>query len=375
MKGKYSELACQFREKANENMFLLAKYSDTNGKDLWGCICSAMDWIDIGVQYIENFQPPNQYGLQSCMQIFSFVMAIDITYESIKGLFWVLQKNGESEMKGCTPFYKEKGCFSAAKNLSITDDRFFKEIRSCCGAHPTNLHTFISDDESEKQQDRYASWTFFESTDSFSVMLYPEKATGKIITVEIPYSELIAYFDQRFNYLNTLIKRIDELYEEFTKEKAKEIIPKSDNPLEQLAFLKVANEKRLNNEYYDEVINQLISFFDTDFESKENSDIIEDYRNKLLLGMEELYNNIQYLDYQDLMIDNFLNLKTINEKWFGYEFAALSGQVLSGIYKPFDLKVLTEPLKGIVSFDNAHTTEEFYWLIVIALNIIVDNHR
>ena len=356
-------------------MFLLAKYSNTNGRDLWGCICSAMDWIDVGVQYIENFQPPDKHALQSCMEIFSFVMAIDLTYESIKSLFWVLQKNGESETKGRTPFYKGKGCFSAVTNSSITDDQFFKEIRSCCGAHPTYLHTLISDNESEKQQYRYASWTFFESTNSFSVVLYPEKATGKTITVEIPYSELIAYFEQRFYYLNTLIKRIDELYEDYKTEKEKEIIPRSDNPLEQLDFLKAANETRLNYEYYNEVINQLTCFFDTDFENKENSDVIEEYRNKLLLGIEELYNNIQRLDYQDLMIDNFLNPQTIDVEWFEYEFAALSGQVLSDTYKPFDLKILTEPLKEVVRFENVHTKEEFYWLIVIALNKIDENNK
>lgn len=375
MKQKYSELAYQFREKANEDMFLHAKYSNINGRNLWGCICSAMDWIDVGVQYIENFQPSDRHGLQRCMEIFHFVTAIDITYESIISLFWVLQKNGESEIRGHTPFYKEKGCFSAVTNPSITDDQFFKEIRACCGAHPTNLQTFISDDESEKKQRRYASWTYTESKDYFNIELYPENATGKTIIVKVFYAELIEYFEQRFDYLNTLIKRIDELYDEFKEEKAKELIPKSSNPIEQLNFLKVANEQRLNNEYYNDIIDQLASFFNTDFESNENEDIIKNYKNKLILGMKTLYHNIQYLDNQDIQLANFLYPPTIDVEWFGYEFAVLSGRVLSGIYKPFELSVLIEPLKEIVSFDNVHTEEEFYWLIVIALNIINEKNN
>lgn len=374
MKEKYSELAYRFREKANQNMFLLTKYSNKNGKDLWGCICSAMDWIDVGVQYIEKFQPPHRHGLHSCMEIFSFIMAIDITYESIKSLFWVLQKNGETSMRSHTPFYESKGCFSAVTDSSITDDRFFKEIRSCCGAHPTDLNTLISDDELEKRQRRYASWTFFESTNSFDIMLYPENATGKTITVKILYAELIEYFEQRFDYLNALIRRIDELYDEFRQEKAKEAIPRSDNPVEQLNFLKVANEERLNNEYYNEIIDQLISFFNTEFTSKENENIVKNYSNKLLLGIETLYHNIQHLDYKDMMLDNLLHPPLMKTEWFGYEFAALSGQVLSGIYKPFELRVLTEPLKEIVCFDNVYTAEEFYWLIVIALNISAESN-
>lgn len=44
------------------------------------------------------------------------------------------------------------------------------------------------------------------------------------------------------------------------------------------------------------------------------------------------------------------------------------------IYKPFELRVLTEPLKEIVCFDNVYTAEEFYWLIVIALNISAESN-
>ena len=369
MEEKYSELACRFREKANEHMFLLAKYSNINGKDLWGCICSAMDWIDVGVQYIENFQPSGRHGLQNCIEIYSFITAIDITYESIIRLFWVLQKNGEDDARGRTPFYQKKGCFSAVANTSITDDRFFKEIRACCGAHPTDLETRISDDESGKKQYRFASWTYIENSKSFNVTLYPENITGKTITVKVFYSELIEYFEQRFYYLNTLMERIDALYAEFKVEKANEPIPKSSDPLEQLKSLKAANIQRLNNEYYNEIIDQFICFLNTDFESKANETLIENYRAKLVSEIETLYHNIQHLDYRDMLLDKLLNPPAICVDWFGYELTALFEQVFSGIYKPYNRKVLIEPLKDIVCFDAVHTDKELYCLCVIALHI------
>ena len=74
---KYRDLSKKFREKANEYEFLLSQYSNRNGRDLWSCICSSMDWIDVGVQYIENFQPPNRPSLLNCMEIFSFIQAIE----------------------------------------------------------------------------------------------------------------------------------------------------------------------------------------------------------------------------------------------------------------------------------------------------------
>ena len=69
-------------------------------------------------------------------------------------------------------------------------------------------------------------------------------------------------------------------------------------------------------------------------------------------------------------LDKLLNPPSLHIDWFGYEFAALFEQVLSDTYKPYNRKVLTEPLKDIVCFDNVHTAEELYWLIVIALNKI-----
>ena len=373
MEEKYSELAYRFREKANEHMFLQAKYSNIAGKDLWSCICSAMDWIDVGVQYIEKFQPSGRHGLQNCIEIYSFITAIDITYEAIISLFWVLQKNGEDGARGRTPFYQKKGCFSAVANTSITDDRFFKELRACCGAHPTDLETLISDDEAGEKQYRFASWTYIENSASFNVMLYPENATGKTITIKVFYSELIEYFEQRFSYLHTLMERIDALYAEFKAEKANEPIPKSNDPLEQLRILKAANIQRLNNEYYNEIIDQFICFLNTDFESKANETLIENYRAKLVSEIEALYYSIQHLDYGYMPLDKLLNPPALRVVWFGYEFAALSGQVLSGIYKPYNREVLTEPLKDIVYFDNVHTGRELYCLIVIALNIKEEN--
>lgn len=34
----------EFREEVNRDKFVLSKYKNVNGKNQWGCICSAMDW-------------------------------------------------------------------------------------------------------------------------------------------------------------------------------------------------------------------------------------------------------------------------------------------------------------------------------------------
>ena len=73
-------------------------------------------------------------------------------------------------------------------------------------------------------------------------------------------------------------------------------------------------------------------------------------------------------------LDELLNPPSLHTDWFGYEFATLSEQVFSSIFKPYNRKVLTEPLKNIMCFNNVHTAEELYWLIVIALNKIAESN-
>lgn len=381
MRKKYSELAYKFREKANEHGFLCSQYSNKDNRDLWSCICSAMDWIDVGVEFIDNFQPPHRPRLLNCMEIFSFIQAIDITYEAIKSLYWVLVNDGNESKKNHSPFYKEKGCFSLIKDNKITDDKFFKEIRACCGAHPTDLNTCISDnkdndsDDKIKHQKRYASWTYGENSGSFSIILYPDNVSNEKIYIEIFYRELIDYFEKRFYYLNDLIDRIDELFNKFVEEKTNDIIQKSDNPIKQLKILKDANADRLDSQHIDEIIDQLILFFNTQFENKENEIVVQNYRKKLIIGIDELYDNIQNLDYKEMKLEKLLSPPRIDIKFFGYEYAALSTHVLENRYKCYDVKILTEPLKEYVNFENYKTETELYWLIVIALNIIDEQNN
>ena len=42
------------REKVNETNFILAKYQNYNSKDQWNCICSSMDWLDVGMTNINK---------------------------------------------------------------------------------------------------------------------------------------------------------------------------------------------------------------------------------------------------------------------------------------------------------------------------------
>ena len=58
------ELIDDFRRKVEEHDFVLFKYRDVQCRDKWSCICSAMDWITVGMEYISDVKN----GKRSCTQ-------------------------------------------------------------------------------------------------------------------------------------------------------------------------------------------------------------------------------------------------------------------------------------------------------------------
>ena len=73
------------REKVNETNFILAKYQNYNSKDQWNCICSSMDWIDVGMTNIGKAldELKSSDGLETCMKFYQYICCIDIVWESI----------------------------------------------------------------------------------------------------------------------------------------------------------------------------------------------------------------------------------------------------------------------------------------------------
>lgn len=57
----------RFREWINSNDWTLFEYKNKERKNQWNCICSAMDWIDVAIQYIIQ-HPINSLGEQNSIE-------------------------------------------------------------------------------------------------------------------------------------------------------------------------------------------------------------------------------------------------------------------------------------------------------------------
>ena len=131
----------------------------------------------------------------SSIRVMTFIVCIDVLWEAIQQLHRVLL-NTEN-----IPFVNEKSVFQH-KKFETTDNKYFKTIRACFATHPVNLKDDFSGEK--KVEQRYASWSGggFGKGD-FSVILYSNQPDKNPEFLDIYFSELLRFAEQRYAYLTS----------------------------------------------------------------------------------------------------------------------------------------------------------------------------
>ncbi|MBU5288280.1 hypothetical protein AALJ34_16755 [Paraclostridium bifermentans] len=326
----------RFRNFANKNVdFMIQHYIKENEKNLWNCICSCMDWIDVSVDYINCIKYDEENISCKTMQIYSYISSIDIICEAITQLHRVIVN------RKTVPFKNDFTVFR--KNLDMDDNKYFKHIRASFGAHPTNI---------EISGLRYfASWPtekVFTECD-FEVRLYTNDKDGEDITTGIKFDELNQFLEIRYNYLNELISAIKLDIENDIKKKSERNINIVDDPIEQLEILKDELDKRLENDYYENLINNLIMMFSANITEIKNKGIISNYIKELRLLIDEIRINIQNMEFKELENECLIDFNLPNK--IKYEISKTYDYIYSDKYDPilkFNIEQISQYLNEYI---------------------------
>lgn len=345
-----SYLANKFREKVNEYDMVYHLYHDREGKNQWGIICSAMDWLDVVVGEIDISRLGTTNDNQSSVKMMTFISCIDVLWEAVQQLHRVFVSTST------VPFCDDSSVFTD-KLYDSSDNEYFKTIRACFSAHPVNLNDRFNGGEKER---RYASWSGggFGHKD-FSVMLYSNKLGCETITLDISFSELLAFAQKRYQYLNELIKEIDKQVQHYKNLWRAKTITKSQNSLKQIMILQHENVVRLDNEYYKYELGKLQIIFGCSIRNEKNQNAVNIYRHALQKTIQEFYDNIQ-----EMRISEIASQKVLEPSYpfeYQYAFSKLSEAVYSGnIPYVTPWKSLDEYLSGVVDIRNCDSIGEAY---------------
>lgn len=312
-----------FRDLVNSNSsFVYQIYKDKNGKNLFNLICSCMDWITVSIRHLENAPDFDKNIDTRVMQMFSLISSIDLVSESITQLHRVFINSKT------LPFAGEKKCFANRLFADEDDNSYFKTIRACFGAHPVNL--------TQSNTKRFASWPFdsHSNTGELTVHLYSSKVNDEDLPLNLNRNELLKFLTTRYDYLDVIADKIENLFIEYQKSLTKQIIETKSAPLEQLYVLKAESKKRLDNDYYNSEIDDLIMIFEAEVTDPKHVPIANRYKNSLLPLIEEIKTNLQTMNIVDLENDSDLRVRSDLSRELSYELPKFYSWVHGDRYDP-----------------------------------------
>ena len=291
-------LILEFREKVNENDFVLFKYRKNQKKNQWNCICSAMDWIIVASDYMNR----EERDYTDSIEIYAYISSIDIIVEAIQQLHRVLF--GTSKVL----YLKARDIFTD-NPFEQTDIDYFKTIRACFGAHPVNLKEPGAKSDSEER--RFASWSGVDWESGkgyFSVILYSnqvdenktENKTKDNIIINIAFEQLDAFLKKYYSHLKELMAEIDRQYTAYCLKMRDCSLHCEGDTLTQLRILQKENSQRLDNSYYRYTLDRLVLFFETPVTCADNEALVNQYLEILKLLVEEIKSNLQEMKLCDL---------------------------------------------------------------------------
>ena len=348
-----SKLIDLFREKVNNNGadLILHRYRNNNGKNQWSIICSAMDWISVVVGEIDVRKLSKKNNNDSSIRVMTFIVCIDVLWEAIQQLHRVLL-NTEN-----IPFVNEKSVFQH-KKFETTDNKYFKTIRACFATHPVNLKDDFSGEK--KVEQRYASWSGggFGKGD-FSVILYSNQPDKNPEFLDIYFSELLRFAEQRYAYLSNLMDEIDRQTVDYCNEWKNKRIRRVNSVVEQIEILIHESKVRLDNDYYNFALEELRLIYTVEIHSMQNKKLVEKYRIALIEKVNEIFALLQDMSLKDLTSEEKINDKCPPDCY--YAFSKLSDAVWGNGYSGLvDFHYLQNSVERIADLSACNSSQEVY---------------
>ncbi len=347
-----------FRDLVNSNSnFIYITYSNKNEKNLWNLICSCMDWLTVSIRHLQNAPALDENIDLRVMQMFSFISSIDLVSESVAQLHRVFIDPDTQPFKG------DRRCFSE-RIFDEDDNSYFKSIRASFGAHPVNLK--------QTSSKRFASWPFYSLNGLLTVHLYSNKLDEEDLIMYLRSTELIEFLILRYNYLDTISKKIKAEFNDFTSSLVKQQIETKSDFLEQLYVLQNESKRRLDNDYYNGVIGDLITIFEAEELQPELEIIASDYKKSLAVLIQEIKNNLQTMEIKDLENDILLNPCSDLGRELSYELGKFYTWIHDNKYDPL-INYYLERFNQKTGFKFKFSTDDSINSLLLKVKLMLSN--
>ena len=350
-----TNLINNFRSLVNEHQdFIMHVFIDEQvGNNKWNIICSAMDWITMAVNNLNeiSLEFERERIDNYSMRVYTYISMIDIIFQSITQLYRVIFDEKKAVFDG------EKSVFS--NNVLKDDNRCFKNIRAIFGAHPVNLKN-----GNEKW---YASWPIkahvSKENYDLEVFLYPLKTDKKFKRYGIYFVELNKFIELRYKYLKVLGREIERQFEDYRNRLINKKIEYTNNCLENLMISKKELKTRLPNDYFDMMIDEAIRFMKVYNDIKIGTEFIDEIKK----FSDDIKNMVQNLDFTEKDSYKYSNVRIPSGDSYILKkyFSVLNGKY-DGLEKYYFEKI-SKLLEEYISLEEHMSNDEKHFRIHVGL--------
>lgn len=359
------ELLRRFRDQFNTGDFGYLHYRSRNGNDDFSAICSAMDWIEVAVDFLNCFRISRNRDNKMSMDILTLIMAVDIIYSCITTMHRVIFNKPDK-----TPFFKSTDVFG----LDISDNDHFKNLRAAFGIHPTDL-TIV------KGEKRYSSWSVVSHDEryDFAVWLYSSIPDKKAELYGFNIDELIRFAQTRYEYLEELTEELKKQYFDILKALKEKQIRKSDDLKERLKILKEAAEERHGRDQYFFALEEVETMLNAPCSFIENESVVQDYKQLLLQALDNIENNLQQMEFEQMPALDIIHPKyrpnnNTDSYIIGKIYEELSGMSSIGMMD-YHLERIAHYLRGIEKISPTLRSDELLLLVNAGLYFAGVNNK
>lgn len=338
----YYKIVESFRNKINEHDdFLIQEFQENNDKNHWNLTCSAMDWLTVSAEYVDNIKLSTEFGYGDSIKLYSLISTIDIMWEAITQLYRVYIGMN-------IPFKDDKTIFSDDR-LNLDDNVYFKHLRGVFGAHSVNITEDIK---------RFASWSYTSSDNEYdyTVMLYSSQKGYDDIRMGFKLEQLYQFINKRLVLLDRVIESIITKKNKFISQLQNRIIKMDKDTISQLNILRVECKPRFN--MYSDSIDELLFLLSIKPTGIYKNQIIQKFYDLINLSTKELFSAMQNINYIELSYDKERNVPKETQ----YAFSKLFSKVMTTTDRPlFEKQQLINLLKPVIELSPDVSNEELFF--------------
>ena len=252
-------------------------------------------------------------NLKSCIETLATAFELDINQKTSN----IFQHKKDAITENIEIPNEDKPQLNNSDKAIVSDDHYFKYIRSLCFTHPleTDRHKHFQGGEFEWC--RYVDKVSIihklrkECNHSDFIAKLGTTRSSKDKSISLYYQEFIAYADHFCSFLPDIEKKINDYVETRNinlRTKILKVSSEFDNYEEYLLYLLVESKKRVDE---DGNLESAITLFLINMEDSRKSKLLEEYRFKIKSNIDNWHVNLQnmnkYFDFSSGVIPNLNN--------------------------------------------------------------------